>query len=60
MLVLTLLYVDETLVLQKKNERKINAVEMQPLHKICGVSLVGRTRNEETEWLVLARISQDL
>ena len=33
-------------VLQKKNERKMNAVEMRSLRRICGVSLA-RIRNEE-------------
>ena len=45
-LVPTLLYGSETWVLQKKNERKINAVEMRSLRKICRVSLADRIRNE--------------
>ena len=46
-LVPTLLYGTETWVLQKKNERKRNAVEMRSLRRICGVSLADRIRNEE-------------
>ena len=46
-LVPTLLYGSETWVLQKKNERKMNAVEMQSLRRICGVSFADRIRNEE-------------
>ena len=38
-LVPTLLYDSETWVLQKKNERKMNAVEMRSLRRICGVGL---------------------
>ena len=34
-----LLYGSDTWVLQKKNERKLNAVEMLSLRKICGVSV---------------------
>ena len=37
-LVPTLLYGSETWILQNKNERKINAVEMRSLRSICGVS----------------------
>ena len=37
-LVPTLLYSNETWVLQKKNERKMNAVEMRSLRRICGAS----------------------
>ena len=46
-LVPILLYGSETWVLQKKNERKMNAVEMRSLRRICGVSLADRIRNEE-------------
>ena len=35
------------LILLKKNERKMNAMEMRFFRKICGVSLSGRIRNEE-------------
>ena len=31
---------------QKKNERKMNAVKMRSLHRICGVSLADRICNE--------------
>ena len=31
----------------EKNERKMNAVEMRSFHRICGVSLADRIRNEE-------------
>ena len=43
----TLLYDGETWVLQKKNERKVNGVQMRSLCRICGVSLADRIRNEE-------------
>ena len=46
-LVRTLLYGNETWVLQKKNERKINAVEMLSLRRICGDSLADGIRIEE-------------
>ena len=46
-LVPTLLYGSQTWVLQKKKERSMNAVEMQSLHRICGVSLAVQIRNEE-------------
>ena len=47
-LVPTLLYGSEMWVLQKKNERKMKAVEMRSsLHRICGVSLPDRIHNEE-------------
>ena len=46
-LVPTLLNGSETWVLQKKNERKMNAVELRYLRKICGVSLADRILNEE-------------
>ena len=42
MLVPTLLYGSETWVLQKKNERKMNAVEMRSF-TICGVRLTDRS-----------------
>ena len=42
-----LLYVSETWVLQKRNERKMSAVEMQSYRRICRVSLADRIRNEE-------------
>ena len=38
-LVPTLLDGSETWVLKKKNERKMNAVEMRSCRRICGVSL---------------------
>ena len=38
-LVPTLLYDSETWVLQKKNKRKMNAVEMRSIRRICGVSV---------------------
>ena len=48
MLVPTLLYGSETWVLQKqKNERKMNAVEMRSLRRMCGVSLADRICNQE-------------
>ena len=47
LLIPTLLYGSETWVLKKKNERKMNAVEMRSLRRICGVSLADRIRNEE-------------
>ena len=34
-------------VLQKKNERKINAIEMRSLRRIGEVSLANHLRNEE-------------
>ena len=37
-LVPTLLYGSETWVLQKKNERKMNAVKMRSLRRICGIA----------------------
>ena len=40
-------YGSETWVLQKKNERKMNVVDMRSLRRICGVSLSDRIRNEE-------------
>ena len=46
-LVPTLVYGSETWVLQKKNEKKMNAVEMLALHKICGDSLADGIRIEE-------------
>ena len=46
-LIRTLLYGSETWVLQKKNETKMNAGEIQCLRRICGVSLADRIRNEE-------------
>ena len=46
-LVPTLLYGSETWILQKKNERKMNAVEMRSLRRICEVSLADRIRNEK-------------
>ena len=46
-LVPTLLYGSETWILQKKNERKMNAVEMRSVRRICGVSLADRIHNEE-------------
>ena len=33
--------------LQKKNERKMNAVEMRSLRRICGFRLADRIRNEK-------------
>ncbi|GBP07696.1 hypothetical protein EVAR_2805_1 [Eumeta japonica] len=39
---------------QKRNQSRINAVEMRPLCDMCGVSLKGRRRNERcqrTAWL---------
>ena len=45
-LVSTLLYGSETWELQKKNERKMNVVEMRSLRRICGVSLADRIYNE--------------
>ena len=32
---------------KKQNERKMNAVAMRSLRRICGVSLADRIRNEE-------------
>ena len=43
-LVLTLIYGSETWILQKKNERKMNTVEMRSRRRICEVSL-DRIRN---------------
>ena len=43
----TLLYGSETWVLQKKNERKMTAVKMRSLRRICGVSLGDRIHKEE-------------
>ena len=57
-LVPTLLYGSETWVLQKKNERKMNAVEMRSLRRICGVSLADRIRNEEIH--KMANTSEDV
>ena len=37
----------DTAAEQKKNERKMNAVEIRSLRRICGVSLAHRIRNEE-------------
>ena len=57
----TLLYGSETIYyiyLLKKNERKMNAVEMPYLRRICGVSLAGRIRNEEI--LRMAGTSEDV
>ena len=60
MLVSTLLYSSETLVLQKKNERKINAVEMRSLRRICRVSFADRIRSE-CEWVHrMAGTSEDV
>ena len=42
-----LLYGSEMWILQKKNGRMTNAVEIRSLRKICGVSLADRTNNEE-------------
>ena len=36
-------------VLQKKNERKINTMEMRSFSRIYGVSLADRTRNEDRQ-----------
>ena len=47
MFVPMLLYSSETWVLQKKNERKMNAVEMRSLCRTCSVSLADQIRNEE-------------
>ena len=44
-LVPSLLYGTETWVLQKKNERKLNAVEMRSLLIICEVRLADLIRN---------------
>ena len=46
-LVPTLLYGSEMWVLHKKNERKMNTVEIRSLRSICGVSLADRIRNDE-------------
>ena len=46
-LVPALLYGSETWVLQKKNESKVNAVDMRSLRRIYTVSLVYLIRNEE-------------
>ena len=56
-LVPTLLYGSETWVLQKKSERKMNAVEMRSLRRICEVSLESAMKRY-TESQVLARMSQ--
>lgn len=45
-LVPTLMYGSESWVWQKKNESRINAVEMRSLRKICGVKLSDRVSNE--------------
>ena len=42
----------------KKNERKMNAVKMQSLRRICGVSLADRIRNKEIHRMV--GISEDV
>ena len=47
-LVTTLLYGSETWALQKKNERKMNAVKMQYLRSVSGVSLADRIRHAES------------
>ena len=57
-LVPTMSYGSETWVLQKKNERNINAVEMQSPRRICGVSLADRIGNEEIHRM--ARTSEDI
>ena len=52
-LVPTLLYGSEPWVLQKRN-----AVEMRSLHRVCGVSLADRIRNEEIHRM--ANTSEDV
>ncbi|GBP66746.1 hypothetical protein EVAR_28613_1 [Eumeta japonica] len=46
-LILTLMYYSGSWVWLKKNESRINAVEMQSLHSMCGVSLKDRCRNSD-------------
>ena len=41
------LRLSKTWALQKKNKRKMNAVEMRSLRRICGVSVADRIHNEE-------------
>ncbi|GBP32165.1 hypothetical protein EVAR_80933_1 [Eumeta japonica] len=43
----TLMYGSESWVWQKKNESRINAVEMRSLRSICGVSRKDRCRNSD-------------
>ena len=55
----TLLYGSKTWLLQKKNEIKINTVEIGSLRTICGFSLSDRPiRERYTEWQILARIQR--
>ena len=54
-LVPTPLYSSETWVLQKKNERKINAMEMRSFRRICRVILADRICDEKIHRI--ARIS---
>ena len=54
-LVSTLLYGSKTWILQKKNERKMNAVQMRSLRRIYGVSLADRIRNEESLAIRMSR-----
>ncbi|KAJ0179372.1 hypothetical protein K1T71_005084 [Dendrolimus kikuchii] len=46
-LVPTLTYGSESWVWKKEHESRVNAVEMQALRKICGVTLADRVRNTE-------------
>ena len=41
------LIVHNAVLVQKKKERKMNAVEVRSLRRICGVSLADGIRNEE-------------
>ena len=42
-----MLYGSETWVLQKKNERKMNAMVMRSLRRICSIILADRICNKE-------------
>ncbi|GBP82570.1 hypothetical protein EVAR_87816_1 [Eumeta japonica] len=46
-LIPTLMYGSESWVWQKKNESRINAVEMRSLRSMCGVSRKDRCRNSD-------------
>ncbi|GBP21123.1 hypothetical protein EVAR_11154_1 [Eumeta japonica] len=64
-LIPTLMYGSESWVWQKKNESRINAVEMQSRHNICGVSRKDICRNSYLrEWCdlkgdVVTRVEKD-
>ena len=59
-LVPTLLYGSEMWILQKKNEKKMNAMEMRSSRRICRVSLADRVRNEDVEIYRMASTSEDV